>query len=122
MFFICILTPYSPATTEEATNAECPECSYGARCVKNHIKPHSSEANSYRPVYCSCEHFGTCDQVKASTICGTNRITYSSVCHMRMDACRIQKEIHVLHDGACKEGSGVCVCVCVCVCLPLPSN
>lgn len=50
---------------------------------------------------CSCDHFDECKEVRESPVCGTNGVTYPSVCKMKLEACRNQTEIHKLHDGRC---------------------
>lgn len=65
-------------------------CHLGAICV---------ESNQH--VECVCNM--TCkehDQV----VCGSDGMTYSSVCQLRLHACRYQKDITIVAWGTCGEG------------------
>lgn len=66
-------------------------CAYGALCV---VDKRTQQA------YCRCEE--TCTDMFAP-VCGSDGVTFSSDCQLRMAACSKQKRIFTKHQGPCGE-------------------
>uniref|UniRef100_T1JKE2 Kazal-like domain-containing protein n=1 Tax=Strigamia maritima TaxID=126957 RepID=T1JKE2_STRMM len=65
-------------------------CTFGSICV---IDKMTNEA------YCKCQE--TCSAVFAP-VCGSDDVTYSSECQLRMASCNQQKRILVKYKGSCE--------------------
>lgn len=37
--------------------------------------------------------------------CGSDGVTYKSVCHLQLESCKTKKPITVLHNGECGKNS-----------------
>lgn len=64
-------------------------CAYGALCV---VDKRTQQA------HCRCQE--TCVDVFAP-VCGSDKVTYSSDCQLRMASCSKQKRIFTKHQGPC---------------------
>lgn len=98
-------------------------------CINDEWKPWLGECralptcNSYlgrRPIWtperggdCVCKNVTEC-QKSTGQVCGTDAVTYSSVCHLEVARCEEGKMLDVAREGPCQFG-GVCA-------LPKPSG
>ncbi|GFQ89591.1 kazal-like domain-containing protein [Trichonephila clavata] len=64
-------------------------CSFGAECLVD---------EKTQQGYCRCQD--SCSDIFAP-VCGTDGITYSSECQLRMASCSKQIKIYVQHHGQC---------------------
>lgn len=73
-------------------------CRHGAICVEKSSLGKGSQ--------CSCNHYN-CESINntlsATGICGSDGYTYPSECHLKANACRLQKRISKLRDEACRN-------------------
>ncbi|XP_071080475.1 insulin-like growth factor-binding protein-related protein 1 [Haliotis cracherodii] len=59
---------------------------------------------------CTCPSDYICRSRRQREVCGTDNITYTSRCHLRIAACNIGKRIRVSHKGPCdvqQDAAGV---------------
>ncbi|MPD05701.1 Follistatin-related protein 4 [Portunus trituberculatus] len=54
--------------------------------------------NQYGVATCQCPH--SCAPV-VTPVCGTDKVTYESRCHLEKEACVMQKSITVAFVGSC---------------------
>lgn len=66
------------------------ECRYNAVCQLN-----NGVAECICPSSCHTTNL-------TLTVCGTDGLTYASACHLRLSACRLQKDTLVAHYGPCQ--------------------
>lgn len=64
-------------------------CAFGAECL---VDERTQQA------YCKCRE--TCSDVFAP-VCGSDGVTYSSDCQLKMAACAQQTRIYIAHHGQC---------------------
>ncbi|GBN42924.1 hypothetical protein AVEN_123023-1, partial [Araneus ventricosus] len=64
-------------------------CSFGAECLVD---------KKTQQGYCLCQD--TCSDIFAP-VCGSDGITYSSECHLRIASCSKKIKIYVQHHGQC---------------------
>ncbi|XP_067139289.1 agrin-like isoform X1 [Centruroides vittatus] len=64
-------------------------CAYGALCL---VDEKSQQA------YCRCQE--VCTDIFAP-VCGSDKVTYSSECQLRMASCTQQRKIFIQHSGPC---------------------
>ncbi|XP_038060853.1 agrin-like isoform X2 [Patiria miniata] len=72
----------------ECVECEGVKCEYGSICNRGQ---------------CSCP---TCADVQ-QRICGTNQVTYQSVCHLRAEMCNERIRIAVAFDGPCEDSAEI---------------
>ena len=112
-----------PARAEAAAKMNCPQCKHGARCITTEVPDHQGnniisdgevDEETYvtvtKVLRCSCDHF-VCRGQAARVLCATDGITYSNECHMRREACRLQKDIYKVHNGECQSQCKLAYCV-----------
>uniref|UniRef100_A0A670Z176 Agrin n=1 Tax=Pseudonaja textilis TaxID=8673 RepID=A0A670Z176_PSETE len=63
-------------------------CSFGAKCMDGH---------------CLCP---PCEQQPLSRVCGSNGVTYSNECELRLAACQQKEELEVEKRGPCEDECG----------------
>lgn len=105
------------ALTTEASLVHCEQCGFNARCVTKQTntigatnieeEPTRLENGTEIPVdpdhECVCSHFNCPSRPHINNkVCGSNGDTYPTLCHMRLDSCKKQQPIFVLHRGDCK--------------------
>ena len=71
-------------------------CLYGARCLPS---PDGRRSRCVCPT--RCNQFG--DSVGSTIVCGSDGRDYSSMCELRLTACRQLRNIEKKYDGKCGE-------------------
>lgn len=89
--FLCFRHRHLPTLLAHLITAPCAHtfCAFGANCV---VDKKAGEGK--------CQCIETCTNVFAP-VCGTDRVTYSSECHLVVASCSQQKRITVRFRGAC---------------------
>ena len=69
----------------------------------HHLMCKTSNVNGSVIAVCVCMDFNkTCDAVHHNPVCGTDGMTYPSLCHLKEQASC--KHVHKASDGACPIG------------------
>lgn len=65
-------------------------CSFGSECFFDKSK---------NKAFCQCNN--DCDTQSKDFVCGSDNITYSSLCHLKLASCQLQTNIYVQYKGQC---------------------
>ena len=82
----------SERNTLAVEEAHCSQCTHAARC----------SADATPLTKCTCAHID-CRGTLQESVCGSDDRNYPSVCEMRRESCRQQRNIHKLYDGKCRN-------------------
>ena len=76
------------------------DCRFGATC---------NMINSVAVCLCpsSCP-----TNMTSRPVCGSDNQTYASQCELRLFACRMHRDLEVLHDGVCYSQGVLCILTC----------
>lgn len=66
-------------------------CSFGSTCLINQFTNH---------VKCECD-IGCDINEMSSNVCGSDGITYKSICHLKQTKCLLQKSIKIVNHDSC---------------------
>ncbi|CAH2014046.1 unnamed protein product [Acanthoscelides obtectus] len=81
-------------------NATCStiRCRPGERCLRDPTRAGAPRCAQCTPAACRARHWRG---LAGGTVCGTDRITYASWCHMQQAACRKGVVVETRHVGQC---------------------
>jgi agrin len=97
---------------EIAYEGECDRCRlvncpFHGTCIDNINL--SSHSDNYSKPQCVCPPESACDDGEQhnTPVCGSDFISYSSECHMKIESCKAQKLITKLYNGYCDTCSNM---------------
>lgn len=78
--------PNEMMSQHEMTNI----CNYGSTCIQN------QQTNL---VHCECQM--NCERSELMALCGSDGVTYESLCHLKRTKCLQQRPIKIINHDTC---------------------
>ncbi|KRY55337.1 Agrin [Trichinella britovi] len=83
--------PYKLRPPVKRKGCEKLGCSFGAIC----------QYSDEKEPYCHCPF--KCDKSLYSPVCGSDRVTYRSECHLNLTQCKEERKIYIIFLGSCED-------------------